>query len=76
VTLPRQHSPFDERRNTSQVFPVPPNALPDARRALVILRREHPELVRWLLDGHPTLTEAEHVDRFGGPYNGVKRKRV
>lgn len=74
MSLPRQAIPFDERRNTSRVFPVPPNALPDARRALAQLRRDDPALVQWIRDGYPTLSEAEHVARFGGAYSGSKRR--
>lgn len=33
---------FDERRNTSRVFPVPPDALPNALRALAAFRRSNP----------------------------------
>jgi len=75
MSLPRQHAGFDERRNTSRVFPVPPTALPDARRALAAFKRDAPELYQWIADGHPRLSEAEHVARFGGPYGGVKAKR-
>ena len=75
MTLPRQHTPWDEHRNTSQVFPVPPNALPDARRALAALRAEYPELVAWVEEGAPRLTAAEHYARFGEDYNRPKRKR-
>jgi hypothetical protein len=74
--LPRQASWWNHSRNTSAVFQPPPNALPDARRALAILRRDHPDLVQWLLNGHPTMTEAEHFERFGVHYDGfAKRKR-
>lgn len=73
--IPKQTPHFDERRNTSRTFAVPPNALPDALRALAGLRARDPELVRWIEDGHPNLTDAEHVERFGEPYNG-KRARA
>ena len=66
---------WDERRNTSQVFPVPPDALPNALRALAALRRDQPALVQWIEDGHPTLTEAEHLERFGEPYRCVRSRR-
>jgi len=59
---------FDERRNTSRVWPVPPNALPEALRSLRALRLSDPALVQWIEEGHPTLTEAEHLERFGAPY--------
>jgi len=74
VSLPRQSAIFDERRNSSRVFPVPPDALPNALRALAALRREQPALVAWLEDGHPSLTDAEHVARFGESYKGVRAR--
>jgi len=75
VSVPRQLSPhgrFNEHRNTSRVFPVPPDALP---KALAALRTVDPALRRWIEDGHPTLTQAEHVARFGAAYDGRARKR-
>lgn len=71
--IPRQDIRWDEHRNTSRVFPVPPGALDEALRSLAALRRNDPALVRWLEDGHPRLTEAEHVARFGGPYKRHRR---
>ena len=65
---------FDERRNTSRVWPVPPNALPDALRSLTALRRTDPALVQWIEDGHPNLTEADHLERFGEPYRRRPRR--
>ena len=65
---------WDERRNTSRVFKPPPDALPNALRSLRALRESHPGLVAWLADGHPTLTEAEHVERFGEPYATHRRR--
>ena len=73
MALPRQSSVFDESRNTSRVRPPAPDALPNALRALAQLRRSDPALVQWLEDGHPTLTDAEHVERFGAPYSARKR---
>lgn len=67
---------FDERRNTSRVFPVPPTALPDALASLAALRRNDPALVRWIEDGHPTLTADEHVARFGGPYIVTRSRKT
>lgn len=66
---------FDERRNTSRVFTVPPDALPDARRALAQLRRDEPALVAWIAAGAPRLTEQEHVERFGEPYQAGTSRR-
>lgn len=65
---------FDERRNTSRVWPVSPLALKDALAALAALRRNDPALVRWIEDGHPTLTETEHLTRFGEPYSRRPRR--
>lgn len=65
---------WDERRNTSKVQPVPPDALPAAFAALDRLRDDDPALVRWILDGHPTLTEAEHFERFGVAHEARSRR--
>jgi hypothetical protein len=69
VTIPRQSSVFDERRNTSRVWPVPPDALPTALKAL---RTLDPALRRWIEDGHPRLTDDEHRARFGEPYRATR----
>lgn len=74
--IPRQSSVFDEHRNTSRVWPVTEQDAENARRALAAFRRSDPALVAWLEDGAPNLTEAEHVARFGEPYNGVKRRKA
>lgn len=66
--IPKQASVWGERRNTSRVHPVPPNALPDALRALAAFRRHDPALARWVGAGAPTLTERDHLERFGEPY--------
>jgi hypothetical protein len=63
---------FDERRNTSRVWPVSPNALPEALSALAALRRNDPALVCWIEDGHPRLTESEHRERFGCDYRRTR----
>jgi hypothetical protein len=68
VSVPRQTSVWDERRNSSRVHPVPPNVYPDAMRALAHFRRTNPAHVRWIEEGYPNLSEAEHVARFGKPY--------
>lgn len=75
MSVPRQTSVWDEHRNTSRVFPVTEQDVENARRALARFHAESPALVQWLRDGHPTLTEAEHVARFGEPYRGVKARR-
>lgn len=66
---------FDERRNSSRVFGVPPDALPNALRALERLRRDDPELVSWIEAGHPLLTHDEHVRRFGVPWAATSTRR-
>jgi hypothetical protein len=63
------------RRNTSQVHAVPPNVYPDAMRELVRLHTDKPELVRWIEEGFPTLTEAEHLSRFGEPYKPYRDRK-
>jgi hypothetical protein len=72
VSIPKQASIWDARRNTSAVFQPNPTALADAQRALAHFRATQPELHRWIADGYPALTEAEHVARFGAPYNRRK----
>lgn len=74
MSIPRQSAIFDEHRNTSRVFPVPPEALPNARRALAAFHRDDPALASWVSEGAPRLTEAEHLYRFGEPYVSHKRK--
>lgn len=66
---------FDDRRNTSRVVKVPPGSHLEAVKAGRQLAESDPALYAWLLDGHPTLTEAEHVQRFGGPYEARKGRR-
>jgi len=66
---------WDERRNTSRTFPVPPDALPNALRALEQLRRDQPALVDWIEAGAPRLTDAEHRRRFGEPWRPPARTR-
>ena len=68
MSIPKQASVWDDKRNTSRVQPVPPNVYPDAMRALARLRATHQALVQWIEDGYPTMTEAEHYERFGEPY--------
>ena len=66
---------FDERRNSSRVFPVLPDALPNALRALAAFRRDAPAHAAWIEEGHPTLTDADHLARFGEPYVSRRRAR-
>jgi hypothetical protein len=66
---------WDQRRNTSQLQPVPPDALPNARRALSALRRAEAALVAWIEEGYPLLTEDEHIARFGEPWQAPSSSR-
>lgn len=66
---------WDDRRNTSRVQKVPPTALPDALAALERFRREQPALAAWIGEGAPTLTDEEHVRRFGEPYRATRARR-
>lgn len=66
---------FDERRNTSRVFQVPPHLHAEALASLAHLRRTDPALVKWIEDGHPTLTDEEHLARFGEPYRSTRSRR-
>ncbi len=76
MTIPRQAVVWDETRNSSRERRPSPTALADCRASLSALRRNDPALVQWIEDGHPTLTEAEHVERFGAPYKTRTRSRV
>ena len=63
---------WDEHRNSSRVFPVPPESLPNALRACATIDGA---LRRWIEDGHPTLTEADHFARFGEPFKATRAKK-
>jgi len=65
---------WDDKRNTSRVVPVSPLAAKACREACERWAKANPAHFRWLLDGHPTLTHAEHVERFGEPYKGVRAR--
>lgn len=70
-----QAGQWDRRRNTSRAVPPEFGSVTLALAALARLRDDDPALVQWILDGHPTLTEAEHAARFGGPYKPRRRRR-
>jgi hypothetical protein len=72
--VPANVARFDERRNSSRVFPVPPDAHKDVLRAVAAWREREPAAYRWLADGHPRLTEDDHVARFGEPYKQRPRR--
>lgn len=60
---------FDEHRNTSRVFDVPPEAVDEARDALERFARANPRHVAWLAAGAPSIrSEADHLRWFGEPY--------
>lgn len=75
MSIPRQTPWWDQRRNSSAVIPPAPDALANAQRALRAFRESYPALVAWIEDGHPRLTDAEHVARFGVPYEAPKRSK-
>lgn len=76
TAIPRSFGPtFNDRRNTSRVFPVPPDALPAALDELRRFREREPELVEWIEAGAPRLTHAEHRARFGVDYGGTAPAR-
>ena len=76
MSVPKQRSVWDERRNTSRVRPVPPNALPEALQVLANFRRHFPAHAQWVEEGAPRLSHEDHLRRFGVPYTGVRAKRA
>ena len=66
--IPRQSAIWDSRRNTSAVKGPPPGAVTDAIRTLERWRWDNPNHADWIEAGHPTMTEDEHVRRFGVTY--------
>jgi len=74
--IPRQSVAWDERRNSSRVFEVPPDALPNAMAALAAFKRSQPALYEWVAEGAPNMTEAQHFERFGEPYNANRSRKV
>lgn len=75
TTIPRQAAVWDEARNSSQLRMPSPTAGADCARALAALRRSQPALVQWVEDGYPTLTDEEHIQRFGEPYGRARSRR-
>lgn len=74
AAIPRQSAQWDERRNSSRVFPVTPEDIERGQAAYAILKRLHPALCQWIEDGHPHLTEGEHLARFGEPYRATRSR--
>lgn len=79
AAAPRERFPgtatWDERRNTSRTGTVPPHAVAEALDALRWFRHAHPEHAAWIADGAPTLTDEDHVRRFGESYQSTRRRR-
>lgn len=73
--IPRQSPVFDERRNSSRVFPVTHEDVRQAHLALGRFRRDAPQLVEWIEAGAPRLTHDEHLERFGEPYAAAGSRR-
>ena len=44
-----------------------PQAVAQALRAIKAYVRQYPKHARWIIEGHPGLTDQEHYDRFGKP---------
>lgn len=76
MSIPWQHVEWDEHRNTSQVFPVPPGSLERALASLEYLREHDPALVAWIEAGHPNLSEQDHLQRFGKPFKKKAKRQV
>lgn len=66
--IPAQSPVWDDRRNTSSVRPVAPNALRDALKACADFREKDPKLAAWIEAGHPMESEEDHVRWFGCAY--------
>jgi len=45
--------------------PSNPGAVEAALRAIKAYLRQYPKHARWILEGHPNMTDQEHYDRFG-----------
>jgi hypothetical protein len=77
VSVPRQTVAYDERRNTSRVFPVDPAALPAAVRAMQSYRAASPADAAWLEAGAPPInSQAEHFRWFGREYVAPTRRKA
>jgi hypothetical protein len=72
--VPANVAAFDEHRNSSRVWPVPSGAAKEAARASAAWRERDPAAYQWVVDGHPHLTEADHLARFGEPFKARPRR--
>jgi hypothetical protein len=66
---------FDEHRNSSRVWPVPPTALPEAEAALEAFKRSRPDLYEWVASGAPNLSHGQHLSLFGETFKAVRAKK-
>jgi hypothetical protein len=64
---------FDERRNTSQVRPVPFAAVQAYERGRAKYQRERPAWYVWIEQGCPELTPEEY-ERQGGQHAPARRR--
>ena len=67
---------FDEHRNSSRVWPVPPTAVPEALEALARFKASRPDLYGWVASGAPLLTHGRHEALFGEPYKATRSRKV
>ena len=67
---------WDERRNSSRVFPVPPDALPNALAALARFKASQPDLYAWVAGGAPNLTHGQHMALFNEPYRATRSRKA
>lgn len=67
--IPAQRPVYDERRNSSQVHPVDPQAGDACRRACRAWAIKNPRMFAWLKSGAPPIRSHEqHREVFGVPY--------
>jgi hypothetical protein len=69
----RAESQFDEHRNTSRVWPVPPQVIDAARRSQAVYERTKPPWYRWIIAGCPELTPEQYA--AGGGLHAPKARR-
>lgn len=70
-------SVFDERRNTSRVFPVSPEDVERYESAIAKLNRDDPKLIAWLEAGAPPIhSEDDHHRWFGETYAASTRRKA
>lgn len=66
---------FDEHRNTSRIWPVPPEAIEAAKRSQRRYEREQPAWYRWIIAGCPELTPEQYAAE-GGAHAPKARRRA